>query len=152
MRRRNLLAAAAASTLAAALPALARQGQPAIHVFKSAYCECCSAWVEHLRQAGFAVDVTIVDDTTEARKRLGMPDTFGSCHTGSVAGYVLEGHVPAADIKRLLATRPDAIGLAVPGMPVGSPGMEVGTRRDPYDVLLIGKNGRSTVFATYSKR
>ncbi|MGA0610483.1 DUF411 domain-containing protein [Caldimonas sp. KR1-144] len=151
MKRRSLLALIAA-TGAAGVPALARAERPAIHVFKSAYCECCAAWVEHLRGAGFTVKVTVVDDTTAARKRLGMPDAFGSCHTASVAGYVLEGHVPAAEVKRLLATRPDAIGLAVPGMPVGSPGMEVGTRQDPYDVLLVGRNGRSTVFATYPKR
>lgn len=151
MKRRSLLALIAA-TGAAGVAAAARADRPAIHVFKSAYCECCAAWVEHLRDAGFAVKVTVVDDTTAARKRLGMPDAFGSCHTASVAGYVLEGHVPAAEVKRLLATRPDAIGLAVPGMPVGSPGMEVGTRQDPYDVLLVGRNGRPTVFATYPKR
>ena len=122
-----------------------------IEVVKSPYCGCCGAWVDHLKAAGFDVRVNEVDDTTAARRRLGMPDAFGSCHTATVGGYVLEGHVPAAEVKRLLAAKPKAIGLAVPGMPVGSPGMEVGARRDPYDVLLIARNGGSTVYAHYPK-
>ena len=149
MKRRTILAAAAALSTLAALPARAAASWPAIDVFKTASCGCCKLWVEHLKAAGFDVRVTDVDDTAPARKRLGMPDAFGSCHTGTVGGYVLEGHVPAADVKRLLAAKPKAIGLAVPGMPVGSPGMEVGSRRDPYDVLLIDRSGRSTVFAHY---
>jgi len=149
MKRRTILAAAAGPSTLAVLPTRAASSWPAIDVFKSATCGCCKAWVEHLKAAGFDVRVTDVDDTTAARKRLGMPDAFGSCHTGTVGGYALEGHVPAADVKRLLAAKPKAVGLAVPGMPVGSPGMEVGTRRDPYDVLLVERNGRSTVFASY---
>ena len=149
MKRRTILAAAAGLSTLAVLPTRAASSWPPVDVFKSATCGCCKAWVEHLKAAGFDVRVTDVDDTTAARKRLGMPDAFGSCHTGSVGGYVLEGHVPAADVKRLLAAKPQAVGLAVPGMPVGSPGMEVGTRRDPYDVLLVERNGRSTVFASY---
>ena len=149
MKRRTILAAAAGLSTLAVLPTRAASSWPAIDVFKSATCGCCKAWVEHLKAAGFDVRVTDVDDTTAARKRLGMPDAFGSCHTGTVGGYALEGHVPAADVKRLLAAKPQAVGLAVPGMPVGSPGMEVGTRRDPYDVLLVERNGRSTVFASY---
>ena len=149
MKRRTILAAAAGLSTLAVLPTRAASSWPAIAVFKSATCGCCKAWVEHLKAAGFDVRVTDVDDTTAARKRLGMPDAFGSCHTGTVGGYALEGHVPAADVKRLLAAKPKAVGLAVPGMPVGSPGMEVGTRRDPYDVLLVERNGRSTVFASY---
>jgi hypothetical protein len=149
MKRRTILAAAAGLSTLAVLPTRAASSWPPVDVFKSATCGCCKAWVEHLKAAGFDVRVSDVDDTTAARKRLGMPDAFGSCHTGSVGGYVLEGHVPAADVKRLLAAKPQAVGLAVPGMPVGSPGMEVGTRRDPYDVLLVERNGRSTVFASY---
>ena len=80
-----------------------------------------------------------------------MPDRFGSCHTAIVGGYVLEGHVPAIDVKRMLATMPSAIGLAVPGMPPGSPGMEVGSRKDPYQVLLVDRSGQPSVFATYPK-
>ena len=151
MKRRTILAAATGLSTLAVVPTWAASSWPAIDVFKSPSCGCCGAWVEHLKAAGFEVRVTDVDDTTAARKRLGMPDAFGSCHTGTVGGYVLEGHVPAAEVKRLLATKPKAIGLAVPGMPVGSPGMEVGTRQDPFDVLLVERNGRSTVFASYPR-
>lgn len=156
MQRRHLLsrlaAAAAAVVLPLATPAVAApRGLPAIDVHKSPTCGCCGAWVDHLRAAGFTVNVTEVDDPSAVRRRHGLPDRFGSCHTGVVAGYVVEGHVPAADIRRLLAQRPDALGLAVPGMPVGSPGMEVGDRRDPYEVLLVDRQGRATVFARHGQ-
>lgn len=151
MKRRHLLTALAASAAAAALPALAASKLPLVEVFKSPTCGCCGAWVDHLKEAGFTVKVVEVDDTTVTRKRYGLPDKFGSCHTGIVNGYVVEGHVPAAEIKRLLVTKPSAIGLAVPGMPVGSPGMEYGDRKDPYDVYLIDKTGRETIFAHYPK-
>jgi len=95
--------------------------------------------------------MTLVDDTAGVRKRFGMPDRFGSCHTALVGRYAVEGHVPAEEVKRLLARKPDAIGLAVPGMPSGSPGMEMGSRKDPYDVFLIDRHGRETVFASYPK-
>ena len=124
---------------------------PEVHVFKSPYCGCCGAWVDHLKAAGFAVKVTEVGDTTAARKRLGMPDKFGSCHTATVAGYVLEGHVPADEVKRMLAEKPKAVGLAVPGMPPSSPGMDVPGRTDPYDVFLIAQNGQESVYAHYPK-
>jgi hypothetical protein len=104
-----------------------------------------------MKAAGFDVKVALVNDTTAARKRLGMPDKFGSCHTATVGGYVLEGHVPAVEVKKLLASSPAAVGLAVPSMPPGSPGMEVGARQDPYKVFLIDKSGRETVFASYPK-
>jgi len=103
-----------------------------------------------MKAAGFAVNVTEVDDTSVARRRYGLPDRFGSCHTAVVGGYVVEGHVPATDVKKLLAMKPIAIGLAVPGMPVGSPGMEMGSRKDPYQVLLIAKDGRERVFSAYN--
>ena len=151
MKRRTLLSAVAGLFALARVPAYAAAAWPAVDVFKSPTCGCCGAWVDHLKAAGFDVRVTEVDDTAAARKRLGMPDAFGSCHTASVGGYVLEGHVPAAEVKRLLGAKPKAIGLAVPGMPVGSPGMEVGSRRDPYDVLLVARDGRSTVYAHYPK-
>jgi hypothetical protein len=151
MKRRHLLTALGAGAIAAAMPAFAANQLPRVEVFKSPTCGCCGAWVDHLKAAGFVVKVVEVDDTSAARKRYGLPDKFGSCHTGIVEGYVVEGHVPAAELKRLLASRPVAIGLAVPGMPVGSPGMEYGDRRDPYDVLLIDKGGRETVFARYPK-
>ena len=150
--RRSLLGGALGAVALSLSPALTRaQALPPVHVFKSPSCDCCRLWVEHLKGAGFAVRVTEVDDTAAARQRLRMPDDFGSCHSASVGGYALEGHVPASEVKRLLALRPAAVGLAVPGMPVGSPGMEVGTRRDPYQVFLIDRQGRSSVFASYPK-
>lgn len=151
MKRRHVLTTLAAGLAAAALPVRAAGPLPQVEVFKSPTCGCCGAWVDHLKAAGFPVKVVVVDDTTATRKRYGLPDRFGSCHTGIVNGYVVEGHVPAAEVKRLLAMKPAAIGLAVPGMPVGSPGMEVGQRQDPYEVFLIDKTGRETVFARYPK-
>jgi hypothetical protein len=151
MKRRHLLASIAAGAAAVAFPSFAANTLPQVEVYKSPSCGCCGAWVDHLKAAGFPVKVIEVGDTTVTRKRYGLPDKFGSCHTGIVNGYVVEGHVPAAEVKRLLAMKPKAIGLAVPSMPVGSPGMEVGDRRDPYDVFLIDKSGRETVFAHYPK-
>ncbi len=104
-----------------------------------------------MRVAGFTVKVTEVNDTAATRKRLGLPDRYGSCHTATVGGYVLEGHVPAAEVKRLLSSKPKAIGLAVPGMPPSAPGMDVPERKDPYQVLLIDAAGQSSVFASYPK-
>jgi hypothetical protein len=150
MKRRNLLSLAAAMATIS-LPSLAKASLPQIEVFKSPDCSCCGAWVEHLKAAGFPVKVQEMPDTSVVRKRHGIPDEFASCHTGVVAGYAVEGHVPAEDVKRLLARKPRAAGLSVPGMPVGSPGMEVGARKDPFKVLLIDKAGRSSVFATYPK-
>lgn len=149
MNRRHMLVAAAAA--AASWCVAASDALPTVEVFKNPDCGCCGAWVDHLKASGFPVKVTEVGDTAAVRKRHGLPASFGSCHTALVAGYVVEGHVPAADVKRLLAMKPVAIGLAVPGMPVGSPGMEVGSRKDPFDVLLIDKRGRDTVFARYPK-
>ena len=135
---------------AATRSALATSSQPhLIEVFKTATCGCCGAWVDHLKANGFQVKVNDVADTAISRKQLGMPEKFGRCHTARVGGYVVEGHVPAQDIKRLLATRPVALGLAVPGMPVGSPGMEDGSRRDAFQVLLIDRRGQDSVFASY---
>ena len=151
MNRRNFFSLTLGAMALTTIPALAANALPGVEVFKSPYCECCGAWVEHMKAAGFDVKVTLVNDTTAARKRLGMPDKFGSCHTATVGGYVLEGHVPAVEVKKLLAAKPAAVGLAVPGMPPGSPGMEVGTRQDPYKVFLIDKSGHETVFASYPK-
>ena len=151
MKRRSTLSLALGAAALAVLPALAATALPRVEVFKSPYCECCGAWVEHMKAAGFDVKVTLVNDTAAARKRLGMPDAFGSCHTATVGGYVLEGHVPAVEVKTLLALKPVAVGLAVPGMSPGSPGMEAGARRDPYKVFLIVNSGRETVFASYPK-
>jgi hypothetical protein len=151
MNRRNFFMGVAAVAAVSSLPAVAAPSATEVQVFKSPTCGCCSSWVEHMRAAGFTVKVTEVDDTTAARKRLGLPDRYGSCHTATIGGYVLEGHVPAPEVKRLLAAKPKAIGLAVPGMPPSAPGMDVPGRKDPYQVLLIDASGQSTVFANYPK-
>lgn len=120
----------------------------AVDVYKSPYCGCCGKWVEHLRQAGFDVRTHDVNDVPATRQRLGMPERLGSCHTAKVAGYVVEGHVPAADIQRLLKEKPKALGLAVPSMPPGSPGME-SPKPVPYNTLLVQAGGGTTVFAKH---
>lgn len=119
-----------------------------VEVYKSAQCGCCKAWAEHLQKNGFTVISHDVDDVPATRKQLGMPSRFGSCHTAKVGQYLIEGHVPAADIKKLLKKQPKAIGLAVPSMPPGSPGME-SERSIPYDTLLIGADGNAKVFARH---
>ncbi len=139
------------SALAAALslPMLAMAAAPVIDVYKSEFCGCCAAWVEHLKANGFAPKVTNVANPSDYRERGGIPNELGSCHTAIVQGYAIEGHVPASDIKRLLAEKPKAKGLAVPAMPLGSPGME-GPRKDPYDVLLVQADGKTKVFKHYN--
>src|SRR5262245_37153182 len=136
--------AAAALVLAGA----AHAGGPVVEVFKNPTCGCCALWVDHLRASGFEVKVSDVRDPAAYRARFGVPTALGACHTATVAGYAIEGHVPAREIKRLLAERPKAAGLAVPGMPLGSPGME-GPRSDPYEVLLFQKDGRDSAYARY---
>ncbi|MBK1713760.1 DUF411 domain-containing protein [Rubrivivax gelatinosus] len=149
MKRRQLLLSWAAALPAAS--AFAAPALPPVQVWKNPSCGCCGAWVKHLQQSGFVVSVTEVDDIDATRARLGMPAVYGSCHTARVGGYLLEGHVPAAEVKRLLVMKPVAIGLAVPGMPVGAPGMEVGDQHEVYDVLLVEHNGRARSFARYPK-
>lgn len=118
-------------------------------VFRDESCGCCGDWVEHIRAAGYQVDVQVYPSMNRKKTELGVPPNLRSCHTAQVGGYVVEGHVPAAEIRRLLATRPDARGLTVPRMPVGSPGMEVeGVAPDRYDVLLFSEE-RTKIFATY---
>jgi len=124
------------------------QALPVVEIYKSAQCGCCKSWAEHLQKNGFKVILHDVDDIPAARKKLGMPERYGSCHTAKAGQYLVEGHVPAADIKRLFKERPQAIGLAVPSMPPGSPGME-SDRPVPYDTLLIGKDGKASVFAQH---
>ena len=122
-----------------------------VDVWKSPTCGCCKDWVAHLEAHGFEVR-THDEGNTDARRRLGMPLRYGSCHTASVGGYAIEGHVPAREIRRLLKERPAAVGLAVPAMPVGSPGMDgpaYGQRKDPYEVLLVAKDGSTTSYQHY---
>ena len=120
-----------------------------VMVYKTPTCGCCRAWVEHLRNAGFRVETVDRDDLTMVKSATGVPERLASCHTATVGGYVVEGHVPAEDIRRLLRERPTVAGLAVPGMPVGSPGMEVpGRPADRYDVLSFDRAGVTSVFAS----
>ncbi len=148
LQRRALLAAAALLPLAARA-----QHKTEIQVYKTPTCGCCKDWIKHLQANGFAVKATDVNDTAPVRARFGLPDKYGSCHTARVGGYVVEGHVPVREIRRLLAEKPAAVGIAVPEMPVGSPGMDGPAYKgqlDPYDVLLVLADGSSKVYATYN--
>jgi hypothetical protein len=136
-------AAAAADQPTAAVDATL----PPVVVYKSPTCGCCQAWSEHMRADGFPVETRAAQDLDAIKTGVGVPFGQGSCHTAKVGDYFVEGHVPADDVKRLLIERPDARGLTVPGMPIGSPGMEQGDAREPYDVLLVAKDGSTTVFA-----
>ena len=145
MNRRLLAALAPLAFLSMAGNAAAAT----LNVTRTAACGCCKHWVEHMKKAGFAVKVAIVEDMGPVARRLGVPDELRSCHSSQIGGYVIEGHVPAADVKRLLKARPKAAGIAVPGMVVGSPGMEHGDHKQPYQVLLFDKAGRTKVFASH---
>ena len=141
-----------AMVFAAALLAACAGDKPTIEVWKSASCGCCKEWVRHLEANGFIVHAHNVDEPAVYRDKLGIPDQLGSCHTAAIGGYAIEGHVPAREIHRLLLERPNAVGLAVPAMPVGSPGMdgpEYKGRTDPYDVLLIARGSPPQVFQSY---
>lgn len=127
----------------------AKSGQPTIEVWKSATCKCCSKWADYLRREGFNVTVHNEGAMNPLKTRLGVPLPLASCHTGVVDGYVIEGHVPAADIRKLLSEKPQALDLAVPGMPIGSPGMEQGDRYDAYETLVFDRSGASQIFAVH---
>ena len=145
------LASLAGSSLLA--PALMAQARPQVEVWKDPNCACCKDWVIHMEASGFNVKVHDSGNSA-ARRRLGVPDKLGSCHTALAGGYAIEGHVPAREVQRLLRERPAAVGLSVPGMPVGSPGMDgaiYGDRKDPYDVVLIGRNGGTRVYQSYHR-
>lgn len=134
----------------AASPSPAADMLTTLVVHKSPYCGCCGLWVEHMERAGFDVEVREVDNLGPIKQALGVPAGAGSCHTAEIGGYFVEGHVPAQDVKRLLAERPAARGLAAPGMPLGSPGMETPDgRAQPYEVLLIAHDGSATVHARH---
>ncbi len=126
----------------------AHAATPVLEVYKSPYCGCCGSWVVHMRNAGFKVNVTDLEDLDPIKAKFGVARDLQSCHTGIIENYVIEGHVPAGDVSRLLLERPAAIGLAVPGMPIGSPGMEQGGRKDPYQVILFSATERR-VFARH---
>jgi hypothetical protein len=122
---------------------------PVVHVWKSPTCGCCTGWVDHMRRAGFQVEVEDVADVTPYKTEHGVAPEHASCHTSRVDGYTIEGHVPAEDIVRLLAERPQITGIAAPGMPIGSPGMEMGAQRDAYDVLAFTRGGATRVWASH---
>ena len=148
--RRQFLTATAGLAAMAPLTALAN-GTPAIHVLRDPGCGCCGAWIDILREKGFRVSEERTHNALLVRHKIekGIPTPMMSCHTGEIEGYVIEGHVPAADIRRLLVERPDAIGLAVPGMPYGSPGMGPEDEREAYEVFLIRRGGEVEVFTKY---
>jgi len=141
MTRRCMLIAGAVSLLPIGAVSAATEALVTVH--KDPTCGCCSGWIQHLQNAGFVTKVLDTADIDAVKKRLGVPDDLAACHTAEVAGYIIEGHVPAAALKRFLAEKPNATGLAVPGMPIGSPGME-GGRPEKYDVVLFAPNSRRT--------
>ena len=143
LRPASLLVAAALL----AGPALA-QSLPKVEVYKSPYCGCCVKWADHMKANGFKVEVHEVTDIPGNRKQLGMPEKFASCHTSKIGAYLVEGHVPAADVKRLLKEKPKALGIAVPSMPAGSPGMDI-PNSPPYETLLVQGDGASRVYARH---
>jgi hypothetical protein len=149
--RRALLCLTAISLLPTRAFAQASSEQLLVEVWKSPTCGCCKDWIRHLEANGFRVR-TFDNGNTDARERLGIPLRYGSCHTARVAGYAIEGHVPVREIRRLLQEKPAAVGLAVPAMPIGSPGMdgpEYLGQKDPYDVLLVKRDGSSTIYHSY---
>lgn len=147
---RVIAGALAAALVSVSGPALAQRGGPTVQVYKSPTCGCCANWVKHLQQHGFATQVTETDDVAAIKARHNIPAKVQSCHTAIVGGYVLEGHVPAADVQRLLKDKPAVVGLAVPGMPIGSPGMEVPNMTPQrYDVIAFDKRGQLKVFASH---
>jgi hypothetical protein len=149
---RNALLAVGGLVFGAAAIFAAQQTGPLVEVYKDPSCGCCSKWVEHLQAKGFTVKTTERADLAELKAKHRVPQKVQSCHMALVDGYVVEGHVPAEDVKRLLKERPSIVGIAVPGMPIGSPGMEVaGMKAQPFDVLSFDRAGRTRVFASHWK-
>jgi hypothetical protein len=152
MNRMNAIAFSflLAVALSGCSPSTAEPSLPGVTVHKSATCGCCQLWVDRLRDAGFQVEVRNEDNLNDVKQRVGIPYGMGSCHTAEVGGYFVEGHVPIDDIKRLLREKPDAKGLTVPGMPTGSPGMEVPSGQvQPYEVILVRRDGSTSVFSRH---
>ncbi len=120
-----------------------------IVVYRSPTCECCGKWLEHMKKNNFNVKDIVTDDVQAIKKKYGVPEAMASCHTAIVDGYVIEGHVPANDIMKLLKTKPKIVGIAVPGMPSGTPGMEMGDRKDSYNVMSFDKENHYEIFNSY---
>jgi len=141
---------AAVLLMAGSIGTIAQGQPPTVEVYKSPTCSCCSKWVDHLRSHGFTVRAINTETIEELKTSRGVPRQVRSCHTALVGGYVVEGHVPAADVQRLLKERPAITGIAVPGMPIGSPGMEVsGRKAQPFNVMAFAKDGSMRVFASH---
>ena len=132
-------------------PSATAAEQPELTVYKNANCGCCKVWIEHMRKNGFAAKVNDVHNMNPIKERVGVPYGMGSCHTAQVGGYFIEGHVPAEVVARLLKEKPKAKGVTVPGMPIGSPGMEQGNTIQPYEVHLVHPDGTTSVYAKYPK-
>ena len=149
MLRTSLLATAFA--LAAATAAPAQSSKPVVNVIKQAECGCCGGWVTRMQQAGFTVNARNVsgEELTDAKIASGLSEDLWACHTSTVAGYTVEGHVPIGDVVRLLSERPDVIGIAAPGMPMGSPGMDYGSEREAFDVVLVRNDGSTEIYSSY---
>jgi|SRR5688500_896056 len=157
MRKQSVVVVVAAMALATAAYVSAQQkpvsSRTSIVVYKTPTCGCCSMWVEHMRQNGFQPEVHDVsaNEVRAISQKAGLADEGASCHTAKVGNYIVEGHVPAADVHRMLKEKPVIAGIAAPGMPVGSPGMEMGGRTERYDVVSFTKDGKTKVFATHGK-
>ena len=147
--RRTMIGLVLAAIPAAACARPAKAAE--LNIYKSPYCGCCGAWVDHVKASGIKAVVHEMEDVTPMAAKLGVPDDLRSCHTAAIDGYFVEGHVPSADIRKLLSERPKALGIAVPGMPIGSPGMEQGDRRDAYDTRLVMQDGSSRVFVKHNR-
>jgi hypothetical protein len=145
LSRRTLIASLAAVALAPAGRALA---DPPVF-YRSPGCGCCHVWTERMAEAGMPVALEDSDDLAAISAKMGIPPGLEGCHVGEIGGYIVSGHVPPADVERLLSEKPDALGLVVPGMPAGSPGMEMGGQTERYDVLLLARGGTTSVFATH---
>lgn len=122
---------------------------PEMTVYHSPTCQCCGKWIEHAKQNGFTIKDVVTDDVASFKAKLGVPPSMESCHTVSVGGYVVEGHVPAEDVHKLLKSKAKIVGIAAPGMPMGSPGMEMGGRKDHYQVMSFDKANEIKVFAEH---
>lgn len=148
--KKHTLALGLMTALSFSTTALAAGAAQSIHVYKSPTCGCCTDWIKHLEDNGFEVDVTETHNLNPVKTEAGLTPALASCHTAFIGDYVIEGHVPASDIHRLIAEAPRATGLSVPGMPLGSPGMEVGDQKDHYKVILFNAAGQTRVFAQYN--
>ena len=148
--KKHTLAFGLMAALGFSTTALAAGAAQSIHVYKSPTCGCCDDWIDHLKENGFEVEATNTNDMGRIKADAGLIAGLGSCHTAFVGDYVIEGHVPADDIKRLISEAPQATGLSVPGMPIGSPGMEMGERKDHYKVILFNEAGQTRIFSQHN--